>query len=388
MELQKVLYMNGGDGEISYAKNSSLQREILGAARSVMKEALLDLYHAAGFPGMLTVADLGCSSGPNALTVVVDVVDTVEESCRQLDRSPPEFQLFLNDLPGNDFNSVFRSLEAFYVERDRRRDIRRCFIAGVPGSFHGRLFPCRSIHFFHSSTSLHWLSQVLSTIIVSISVPSKLQQHEVPLNKGSIYISDRSPPPVVHAYSTQFRKDFSDFLKCRSEEMVVGGRMVLTTTGRRALDPTRDEAHFYWDILSQLLMDMAEEGYIEEEKVDSFNLPYYAPSATELESEIQSEGSFSLKRLEIFEVPWEACQGHGDDDHGEPQHGFLPQKMTTRGQSMSNCLRAISESMLASHFGGDVLQDLFPRYSRVLEDRLSREKLTLPNIVVSLVRKP
>ncbi|MQL82403.1 hypothetical protein Taro_014879 [Colocasia esculenta] len=107
---------------------------------------------------------------------------------------------------------------------------------------------------------------------------------------------------------------------------------------------------------------------IEEEKVDSFNLPYYAPSATELESEIQSEGSFSLKRLEIFEVPWEACQ---------------------EVRACQIVLRAISESMLASHFGGDVLQDLFPRYSRVLEDSLSREKLTVPNIiVVSLVRKP
>ncbi|MQL82406.1 hypothetical protein Taro_014881 [Colocasia esculenta] len=342
--MQKLLYMNGGDGETSYAKNSSFQREILRAARLVMKEALLDLYHAAGFPNKFIVADLGCSSGPNTLTVVADVVDTVGENCRQLGRSPPEFQLFLNDLSGNDFNSVFRSLEMFYEERERGREIRRCFIAGVPGSFHGRLFPSRSIHFFHSSTSLHWLSQV----------PVKLQQQEVPLNKESTYIFERSPPPVVHAYRMQFRKDFSDFLKCRSEEIVVGGRM----------------------------------GYIEEEKVDSFNLPYYAPSASEVESEIQSEGSFSLKRLEVFEVPWEACQGHGDDDHGELKHGCsLVQKMT-RGQSMSNCLRAVLESMLASHFGGDILQDLFSRYSKVLEDRLSREKLTLPNIVMSLVRKP
>ncbi|MQM15369.1 hypothetical protein Taro_048314 [Colocasia esculenta] len=170
MEVQKVLYMNGGDGETSYAKNSSFQREIVRAARSVMKEDLLDLYRAAGFPGKLTVADLGCSSGPNALTVLADVVDTVRESCRQLSRSPPEFQLFLNDLHGNDFNSVFRSLEAFYEERERGREIRRCFIAGVSGSFYGRLFPSKSIHFFHSSSSIHWLSQVLSIIIGAISV--------------------------------------------------------------------------------------------------------------------------------------------------------------------------------------------------------------------------
>ncbi|MQM15371.1 hypothetical protein Taro_048316 [Colocasia esculenta] len=243
--------------------------------------------------------------------------------------------------------------------------------------------PTRTSH-LHETRTPYWGD--------CVHVPLKLQQHDqVLINKGSIYISERSPAAVVHAYSTQFRKDLSDFLKCRSEEMVVGGRMVLTITGRRALDPTRDESHFHWYILGQLLMDMAEELWrvtLKRRKwTASIYHTIYAPSASEVESEIQSEGSFSLQRLEIFEVPWKACQGHGDDDHGELKHGFLVQKMT-RGQSMSNCLRAALESMLTSHFGGDILQHLFSRCSRALEDRFSRENLTLPNIVMSLVRKP
>ncbi|CAA3032622.1 SAM dependent carboxyl methyltransferase, partial [Olea europaea subsp. europaea] len=36
-----------------------------------------------------------------------------------------------------------------------------CFISCVPGSFYGRLFPKKSLHFVHSSSSLHWLSQCL-----------------------------------------------------------------------------------------------------------------------------------------------------------------------------------------------------------------------------------
>jgi jasmonate O-methyltransferase len=34
------------------------------------------------------------------------------------------------------------------------------YVAGLPGSFYTRLFPCHSVHFFHSSYCLMWLSQV------------------------------------------------------------------------------------------------------------------------------------------------------------------------------------------------------------------------------------
>ncbi|MQM03024.1 hypothetical protein Taro_035801 [Colocasia esculenta] len=110
--------------------------------------------------------DLGCSSGPNVLSVVSGVIDSVEKKCWQLCRRPPEFQLFLNDLPGNDFNSVFRSLQSLHERRVASaglgKELGQCFVAGVPGSFYGRLFQSKSVHFFHSSSSLHWLSQVYS----------------------------------------------------------------------------------------------------------------------------------------------------------------------------------------------------------------------------------
>lgn len=84
--------------------------------------------------------------------------------CHHQNRPFPEFQVYLNDLPGNDFNTLFRSLPAFYEKfnKEEERDSGACFVAGVPGSFYGRLFPTRSLDFVHSSSSLHWLSQARS----------------------------------------------------------------------------------------------------------------------------------------------------------------------------------------------------------------------------------
>lgn len=108
-------------------------------------------------PSALVIADLGCSSGPNTFFAVSELIKTVENLRRKMGHDdPPVYQVFLNDLPGNDFNAVFRALPS---SQDNQA---QCFFAGVPGSFYGRLFPSKTLHFVHSSYSLHWLSQVMA----------------------------------------------------------------------------------------------------------------------------------------------------------------------------------------------------------------------------------
>lgn len=127
----------------------------------MVEEAILKILHV-NVPESLGITDLGCSSGPNTLSVISEIIKVVYDKCRDLGRQSPELRVSLNDLPCNDFNNVFSSLPEFYqkLRAWKGADFRPCFISGVPGSFYERLFPSRSLHFVHSSSSLHWLSQV------------------------------------------------------------------------------------------------------------------------------------------------------------------------------------------------------------------------------------
>lgn len=64
---------------------------------------------------------------------------------------------------------------------------------------------------------------------------------------------------MANAYLAQFKRDFSLFLKLRSEEIVAGGRMVLTLLGRSNPDLTGGENCYKFDLLADALSDMVSE---------------------------------------------------------------------------------------------------------------------------------
>ncbi|KAI4330344.1 hypothetical protein MLD38_028642 [Melastoma candidum] len=200
MELLKVFHMKGGTGESSYANNSSVQKKVISTAMPITMEAITRFYAKAS-PAKLAIADLGCSSSPNTLFTVLEIIKAVQNLC-------------------------------------------------VPGSFYGRLFPTKSLQFVHSANSLHWLSKV----------PEGLED-----NMENIYIARTSPPNVLNAYYKQFCEDFRRFLDCRAEELVSGGGMVLSLTGRKSSDHSKGECYSIWEPLASALSKMVSEGLIEED---------------------------------------------------------------------------------------------------------------------------
>ncbi|XVF18054.1 hypothetical protein REPUB_Repub10bG0178500 [Reevesia pubescens] len=363
--MDQVFSMKGGtESQQRYANNSKLQTTCLSLSMPVLKQAVID-FCCSNLPQTVTIVDLGCSSGPNTLYAVSEITSIIYKRCCQLGRSEPEFRVFFNDLPGNDFNTIFQSLQAFQekLQEENGSQFGPLYIAGVPGSFYERLFPSKTLHFVHSSSSLHWLSQV----------PPELIDEANPLiNKWKIFISKTSPSVVINSYLTQFRKDFSSFLKLRSEEIVPGGRMVLTLRGRTTADPTSDETCLLWDYLAQAFQDLVAEGLIEEEKLDTYNTPYYEPSPDEIQAEVEKEGSFTLDRLEILALPWDCVNGGINYDRA----------MTAK--EMAKALRAVNESMILSHFGADIIDPLFDRFTEIMAS--DGKEVQHVSLVISLIR--
>ncbi|CAN1308471.1 S-adenosyl-L-methionine:benzoic acid/salicylic acid carboxyl methyltransferase 2 [Linum perenne] len=359
MKVDEVLHMNSGRGETSYATNSLLQQKVISMTRPITEDAITKLVSTFpnGETATLAIAELGCASGPNTFLAVSDLIKAV----LKLTAPPREFHVLLNDLPSNDFNTIFTSLHQFrkQLKKETALSTYVMLFNGVPGSFYGRLFPAESLHFAHSSYSLHWLSRV----------PPGLEG-----NGGSISISSCSSMSVFEAYYGQFRKDFSSFLRCRAVEMVTGGRMVLTLLGRRNEDGCGNDCYYIWELMSTALNQMAHEGFISKERLDSFNIPFYMPSPKEIEAEVQKQRSFTIDRIEVTEVSWNPYEGEVNEKDG--------------GYNVAKYMRAVAEPLLATQFGsnGEIIDEVFQRYRVLVSERMVTEKTNFVNVTMSLAK--
>ncbi|KAG8372899.1 hypothetical protein BUALT_Bualt12G0115100 [Buddleja alternifolia] len=201
------------------------------------------------------------------------------------------------------------------------------------------------------------------------------------MNKGNIYLSKTSPACVAEAYLLQFQIDFFAFLRSRAEETVAFAGMLLSFVGRSSTHHSADQmVARSFELLSQALKSMAYEGFVEEDKIDSFNLPYYDAHAEEVRNVIQKEGSFLINHLEAFEINWY------EDDINNCDYDEL--KKLSRGEQWSRTVRAVVEPMLESHFGGGIMDELFSRHGKLVEDNLLRTRPKLINLMISVTRKP
>nr|AAQ94896.1 putative N-methyltransferase [Coffea canephora] len=379
MEVQEVLRMNGGEGDTSYAKNSSYNLFLI-RVKPVLEQCIQELLRA-NLPNInkcIKVADLGCASGSNTLSTVrgiVQIIDKVgQEKKNELER--PTIQVFLNDLFQNDFNSVFKSLPSFYrkLEKENGRKIGSCLIGAMPGSFYGRLFPEESMHFLHSCYCLHWLSQVPSGLVTELGISA---------NKGCIYSSKASRPPIKKAYLDQFTKDFTTFLKIHSEELISRGRMLLTWICKE--DEFENPNSI--DLLEMSLNDLVTEGLLEEEKLDSFNVPIYAPSTEVVKCIVEEEGSFEILYLKTFKAPYDAGFSTDDDYQGR-SHSPASCDEHARAAHVASVARSIFEPIVASHFGEAIMPDLSHRIAKNAAKVLRSGKGFFDSIIISLAKKP
>ncbi|XP_055815377.1 loganic acid O-methyltransferase-like [Solanum dulcamara] len=309
--------MNAGHGPYSFFKNSQLAREVLEGSKKMVRDAIiekLDIKIVLSSSNTLCIAELGCSVGPNTLIAMQHVVEALKDKylsqvmTNSTKNNILEFEIFFNDHITNDFNTLFRSIP-----------IDRSYYAfGVPGSFHGRLFPSQSIHFAYSSCSIHWLSKI----------PKELLDEKSPAwNKGLIHYIGASNIEVVNAYVAQFEKDMEMFFNTRAKEIVPGGMMVLITPFSSYIRLMK--------FFGSSLMDLVNEGKLDESLVDSFNLPMYFPSVEDMTKVVEKNDCFSIEKIELT-YPKSKLVDEAD------------------AKTLMINLRAVVEGLLINHFGSEI----------------------------------
>ncbi|KAH9615640.1 hypothetical protein KSS87_023648 [Heliosperma pusillum] len=337
METMNILHMTKGDGEFSYSHNSNSQNRVFSyVIKPLLESSVKSILSNEEMRPMkvMNVADLGCGVGPTPVSLISTVTRTVHNICKELEFNGddiPQLRIFMSDLPSNDFNLLFKEvIDGQSHDGHNENGKPSCFVMGAPGSFYGRLFPCNSLQLVFSNYAIHWLSQVPRDLYDEVGVP---------MNKGKIVASDTSHPQVLEAYYDQFQEDFTKFLKCRSNEVVANGYM----------------------------------GIIEEEKLDTFNLPVYFPCKEEIKEIVSKEGSFAIEHLEVVY----------DDVQNEIKNAELG------AEFLAKVARSINESLISYHFGAHVWDDLYDVLYKVIFNNLEADvdPSDIFNIVIVLRKK-
>lgn len=113
------------------------------------------------------------------------------------------------------------------------------------------------------------------------------------------------------------------------------------------------------------------QGIIDEEKVDSFNLPTYNTSPQEVGEAINRNGCFSIEGMETLPQP------------------TLPLDVRTKSQLISMHIRASLEALIKENFGTEILDELFELFMEKLQELPDLSVLgKADNLFVLLKRKP
>ncbi|KAH7560363.1 hypothetical protein JRO89_XS10G0005300 [Xanthoceras sorbifolium] len=358
--LQRVLCMQGGDDDGSYAKNSQAPASAITLSKPLLLNAInqsMKLFfktkeeqEKAEHSISLRIADLGCATGYNTLATIDMVVETVRLRYLKECGLEPEFEVFFSDLPSNDFNSLFRSLSSS-VFSDHNTDVsktRQYYAAGVPGSFYHRLFPKGKLHIAVSLSALHWLSKIPDGV---------LDKRSAAWNKGRAWI-EGAKKEVVEAYAKQAERDLEDFLSCRKEEIATGGVLFILMGGRPESQPAENQ--------------------LEEETRDMFNIPAYMRSIEEVERGIKRCGGFEIERIEYKRIV----------EHSEEKQKEWMRDPVSYGRAKANLVRATLKPIVQAHLGPYLSDQLFNRFeSRVSSDfNLLHKTCFYGVIVLSAIR--
>ncbi|XP_010438760.1 PREDICTED: gibberellic acid methyltransferase 1-like [Camelina sativa] len=370
--LEHVLSMQGGDDVVSYVNNCYGPAAALALSKPMLTSAIHSIKLTKGCSySHLKIADLGCAIGDNTFSTIDTVVEVLRRKLA-VDKdgaTEPEFEVFFSDLPSNDFNTLFLSLD-----EKVNGSSRKYFAAGAPGSFYKRLFPKGELHVVVTMSALQWLSQIPEKV---------MEKGSKSWNKGRVWI-EGAEKEVVETYAEQSDKDLAEFLKCRKEEIVVGGVLFMLMGGRpsgsvsQIGDTDSSLKHPFTTLMDQAWQNLVDEGLIEEEKRDGFNIPVYFRSMDDIVAAIDRCSGFKIEKMENFKIA----------DHMNGKQDEFMKDPDSYGRSRANYVQAGLKPIVQAYLGPDLTLKLFKRYAiRAAADKDILNKDTFYHMIaVSAIR--
>src|SRR5579871_674544 len=189
------------EGRGVYNANSALQAQggLLGL--QLLEKAAAEIAPYDGSTAIV-IADYGSSEGRNSLAPMRAAIRILRE------RFGPERPIVVThtDLPANDFSSLFELVET--SPESYARDDDNVFPVAVGRSFFRRVLPSAHVDLGWSSYAAMWLSR--------IPCP----------NPGHVF-ARAARGAVGDAFARQGREDWEAFLTVRSQELRLGGRLIV-----------------------------------------------------------------------------------------------------------------------------------------------------------------
>ena len=95
-----------------------------------------------------------------------------------------------------------------------------------------------------------------------------------------------------------------------------------------------------------------------------------------MKTEVSKEGYFSIDHLEVSAIKW-----NDFDNEFNASNAF-----SDDGYKVAKYMRAVAESMLVSHFGDAIIDEVFLRYRKIIADRISKENCQFINVTISITK--
>jgi hypothetical protein len=172
----------------SYNSNSLPQLDAVESSISFIQQAIDVLnVDSSSFP--VIIADFGSSHGNNSLYAIKTIIDFIKQS----KKSESSLLVIHNDLPTNDWTSLFNVLN-----QDKSY-----FGFSSGRSFYEQCLPSNFLTIGYSSTAIHWLSRK----------PCNISNHWI-----CLFAADEE----FAAFKAQAQHDYEDFLENRSRELRQG----------------------------------------------------------------------------------------------------------------------------------------------------------------------